>query len=119
MQAADVRDAIVKFIYGKLFDWIVEKINRQIRHDDETEHFIGVLDIFGFEQFQHNSFEQLCINFTNETLQQHFNNYVFKVEQAEYQKEGIDWTNISFPDNQDCLDLIQGTIRYCSCHHWV
>lgn len=106
-RAADARDALVKQIYGKMFDWIVARVNDSIRNDSVTASFIGVLDIFGFESFVHNSFEQLCINYTNEQLQQYFNNFVFKLEQEEYGREGIPWKEIDFPDNQDCLDLIE------------
>jgi len=102
------RDALAKAIYGRIFDWIVTTINYSIHVDPSTVRAdIGVLDIFGFECFVLNSFEQLCINYTNETLQQQFNQYVFKLEQIEYDKEKIEWSFISFPDNQDCLDLIE------------
>ena len=107
-QASDARDALVKTLYSKVFLWIVAKINRSIEVDRKMVRAdIGVLDIFGFECFKHNSFEQLCINYTNETLQQQFNQFVFKLEQAEYQKEQINWSFVEFPDNQDCLDLIE------------
>jgi len=107
-QASDARDALAKALYGKIFDWIVATINRSIQVEKkQVRADIGVLDIFGFECFKLNSFEQLCINYTNETLQQQFNQFVFKMEQAEYQKEKIEWSFIEFPDNQDCLDLIE------------
>ncbi|CAM9199076.1 unnamed protein product, partial [Ectocarpus fasciculatus] len=107
-QASDARDAVVKALYSKVFLWIVAKINKSIEVDRKTVRAdIGVLDIFGFECFKHNSFEQLCINYTNETLQQQFNQFVFKLEQAEYQREQINWSFVEFPDNQDCLDLIE------------
>lgn len=101
------RDALAKTIYSRLFDWIVEKINNSIGQDPNSKSLIGVLDIYGFESFKHNSFEQFCINFTNEKLQQHFNQHVFKMEQEEYTKEAINWSYIEFVDNQDVLDLIE------------
>ncbi|KAH6828513.1 myosin family protein with Dil [Perilla frutescens var. hirtella] len=101
------RDALAKTIYSRLFDWIVEKINTSIGQDPHAKAIIGVLDIYGFESFKHNSFEQFCINFTNEKLQQHFNQHVFKMEQEDYEKEQIDWSYIEFVDNQDVLDLIE------------
>lgn len=101
------RDALAKTVYSRLFDWIVEKINRSIGQDPNSKSLIGVLDIYGFESFKQNSFEQFCINFTNEKLQQHFNQHVFKMEQEEYTKEEIDWSYIEFVDNQDVLDLIE------------
>ncbi|RYG64620.1 hypothetical protein EON64_13595, partial [archaeon] len=108
MQASDARDALSKAIYGKLFDWIVSTINICMAVDQtNVRASIGVLDIFGFESFLVNSFEQLCINYTNETLQQQFNQYVFKMEQAEYEREKIDWRFVAFPDNKDTLDLIE------------
>ncbi|KAK8619581.1 hypothetical protein V6N13_135863 [Hibiscus sabdariffa] len=105
--AALSRDALAKIVYSKLFDWLVEKINISIGQDLESAFLIGVLDIYGFESFKTNSFEQFCINLTNEKLQQHFNQHVFKMEQEEYKKEEIDWSYIEFVDNQDILDLIE------------
>ncbi|KAJ8485783.1 hypothetical protein OPV22_018268 [Ensete ventricosum] len=101
------RDGLAKTIYSRLFDWIVDKINVSIGQDPNSKSLIGVLDIYGFESFKTNSFEQFCINFTNEKLQQHFNQHVFKMEQEEYTKEQIDWSYIEFVDNQDVLDLIE------------
>mmetsp|Transcript_2860 Transcript_2860/g.5360 ORF Transcript_2860/g.5360 Transcript_2860/m.5360 type:complete len:2050 (+) Transcript_2860:305-6454(+) len=107
-QAIKAREALIKAVYGGAFDYIVEKVNKSIHKskDSKSGASIGVLDIFGFETFASNNFEQLCINYTNEALQQQFNKYVFKLEQLEYEKEGILWKYISFPDNQDVLDLI-------------
>ncbi|CAN1217160.1 XI-I [Linum perenne] len=101
------RDALAKTVYAKLFDWLVGKINRSVGQDLTSQMQIGVLDIYGFECFKNNSFEQFCINFANEKLQQHFNEHVFKMEQEEYRKEEINWSYIEFIDNQDVLDLIE------------
>ncbi|XP_010650198.2 myosin-6 isoform X1 [Vitis vinifera] len=105
--AAVSRDALAKIVYSRLFDWIVDKINNSIGQDPDSKVLIGVLDIYGFESFKTNSFEQFCINLTNEKLQQHFNQHVFKMEQEEYTKEEIDWSYIDYVDNQDILDLIE------------
>ncbi|KAK4785846.1 hypothetical protein SAY86_002535 [Trapa natans] len=105
--AVGSRDALAKTIYSRLFDWLVDKINISIGQDPNSKTLIGVLDIYGFESFKFNSFEQFCINFTNEKLQQHFNQHVFKMEQEEYTKEEINWSYIEFVDNQDVLDLIE------------
>ncbi|KAH3808622.1 hypothetical protein DPMN_136979 [Dreissena polymorpha] len=109
-QSMDVRDAFVKGIYGRMFIWIVEKINTAIfKPKTDPKHYrssIGVLDIFGFESFDVNSFEQLCINYANENLQQFFVQHIFKLEQEEYDNEGINWQHIEFVDNQEALDLI-------------
>jgi myosin-7 len=109
-QSKDVRDAFAKGIYGRLFFHIVKKINAAIfRPDPRTAHdrnSIGVLDIFGFENFDSNSFEQFCINFANENLQQFFVQHIFKLEQEEYNLEAINWHHIEFVDNQEALDLI-------------
>ncbi|KAB1219847.1 Myosin-15 [Morella rubra] len=101
------RDALAKTVYARLFDWLVDKINRSVGQDLNSRLQIGVLDIYGFECFKDNSFEQFCINFANEKLQQHFNEHVFKMEQEEYSKEEINWSYIEFIDNQDVLDLIE------------
>ncbi|KAF8402043.1 hypothetical protein HHK36_012995 [Tetracentron sinense] len=105
--AAVSRDALAKIVYSRLFDWLVNKINCSIGQDPNSKVLIGVLDIYGFESFKTNSFEQFCINLTNEKLQQHFNQHVFKMEQEEYTKEEIDWSYIEFIDNKDVLDLIE------------
>ncbi|KAK4388062.1 Myosin-7 [Sesamum angolense] len=105
--AAISRDGLAKILYSRLFDWLVNKINHSIGQDPDSKFLIGVLDIYGFESFKTNSFEQFCINLTNEKLQQHFNQHVFKMEQEEYSKEEIDWSYIEFVDNQDILDLIE------------
>ncbi|XP_070801042.1 unconventional myosin-VIIb [Pituophis catenifer annectens] len=110
-QAADVRDAFVKGIYGFLFIWIVNKINDAIcgpSSPDEKKMYksIGLLDIFGFENFNTNSFEQFCINFANEHLQQFFVLHIFKLEQEEYLAEQISWNHIDFKDNCAALEVI-------------
>uniref|UniRef100_M4B5D7 Myosin-like protein n=1 Tax=Hyaloperonospora arabidopsidis (strain Emoy2) TaxID=559515 RepID=M4B5D7_HYAAE len=105
--AENVRDALARFLYGKLFDWLVCRINDIVENDTRGVPFIGLLDIFGFEDLEHNSFEQLCINYANETLQQHFNLTVLRMEQETYEKEEIQWSFINFPDNGPCIDLIQ------------
>lgn len=126
------RDAMLKYIYECLFNWLVALINISLKtkdgYNDETPqcaipkspstkksildqpqnpHFIGVLDIYGFENFKTNSFEQFCINYANEVLQQQYNQHVFKLEQEEYIREGIDWTFIEYSDNQPVIDVIE------------
>ncbi|KAJ5179629.1 hypothetical protein N7492_002839 [Penicillium capsulatum] len=116
-QALVVRDSVAKFIYSSLFDWLVDKINRGLATDEvlnRVKTFIGVLDIYGFEHFAKNSFEQFCINYANEKLQQEFNQHVFKLEQEEYVREEIDWTFIDFSDNQPCIDLIEAKLGILS-----
>lgn len=105
--ADDNRDSLSKTLYSRMFDWLVDCVNKSIGQDPSAATLIGVLDIYGFEQFQQNDFEQLCINLANEKLQQHFNQHVFKMEQAEYEKESIEWSYIEFVDNQDVLDLVE------------
>ncbi|KAL5277342.1 MYO9B family protein [Megaselia abdita] len=110
-EAIAARDALAKCLYGALFDWIVLQVNHALLNKDQTLHTgnsIGVLDIFGFEDFGvQNSFEQLCINYANEHLQYYFNLHVFKYEQNEYKREGIKWSDIEFTDNHGCLQLFE------------
>ncbi|TDH70799.1 hypothetical protein CCR75_005538 [Bremia lactucae] len=106
--AENARDALARYLYGKLFEWLVSRINEIVENEDCNVPFIGLLDIFGFEDLENNSFEQLCINFANETLQQHFNRTVLRMEQEMYEKEEIQWSFINFPDNGPCIELIQG-----------
>lgn len=106
-QATETRDAFVKAIYGSMFVYIVQKINQVIKPQKAiSDRYIGVLDIFGFENFENNSFEQLCINLANENLQQFFVHHIFKLEQEQYTNEGVDWKQIKFVDNQSILDVM-------------
>jgi len=107
VDAVACRDALAKILYSKLFDWLLAQINHNIHRPDSAT-FMGILDIFGFENFKRNSFEQFCINFANERLQHFFNHHIFKMEQEEYDREKIDWSSIDFKDNQKCIDLIEG-----------
>ncbi|KAG5241664.1 myosin [Salix suchowensis] len=107
-QAIDTRDALAKSIYSSLFDWLVEQVNKSLAVGKRrTGRSISILDIYGFESFERNSFEQFCINYANERLQQHFNRHLFKLEQEEYIQDGIDWAKVEFEDNQDCLNLFE------------
>uniref|UniRef100_A0A3B4G0U5 Myosin motor domain-containing protein n=1 Tax=Pundamilia nyererei TaxID=303518 RepID=A0A3B4G0U5_9CICH len=100
--------ALAKSVYEKMFLWMVVRINQSLDTKQPRQYFIGVLDIAGFEIFDFNTFEQMCINFTNEKLQQFFNHHMFVLEQEEYKKEGIDWEFIDFGmDLQACIDLIE------------
>ncbi|KAG7461238.1 hypothetical protein MATL_G00207930 [Megalops atlanticus] len=100
--------ALAKAVYEKMFNWMVVRINQSLETKQQRQYFIGVLDIAGFEIFDFNTFEQLCINFTNEKLQQFFNHHMFVLEQEEYKKEGIEWEFIDFGmDLQACIDLIE------------
>ncbi|UYV66622.1 unc-54 [Cordylochernes scorpioides] len=100
--------AMAKAMFDRLFKWLVKRVNETLDTQQKRQHFIGVLDIAGFEIFDFNSFEQLCINFTNEKLQQFFNHHMFVLEQEEYKREGIEWTFIDFGlDLQACIELIE------------
>uniref|UniRef100_A0A8C8E9B8 Myosin IXA n=1 Tax=Otus sunia TaxID=257818 RepID=A0A8C8E9B8_9STRI len=110
-EAVTVRNSMAKSLYSALFDWIVFRINHALLNSKDMEEStktlsIGVLDIFGFEDYENNSFEQFCINFANERLQHYFNQHIFKLEQEEYRAEGISWHNIDYIDNSSCINLI-------------
>ncbi|XP_074421498.1 unconventional myosin-Vb-like isoform X1 [Larus michahellis] len=109
-QALDSRDALAKHMYGQVFRWMVSRVNRALRSLEGHHTSIGILDIYGFEMFELNSFEQFCINYANEKLQQLFNLHVFKLEQEEYVAEEIPWVFIDFCDNQPCIELIEGRL---------
>ncbi|TKS74467.1 Unconventional myosin-Va [Collichthys lucidus] len=110
-QALEARDALAKHIYGQLFTWTVQRLNSALRTQrGQARSFIGVLDIYGFETFDRNSFEQFCINYANEKLQQQFNRHVFHLEQEEYIREELAWSRIEFSDNQQCINLIEGQL---------
>lgn len=112
--AEDKRDALAKMTYSSIFLWLVKSINQtltvpaKLKSPDDKIGFIGVLDIYGFETFEVNGYEQLLINYCNEKLQRHFNKHLFEVEQTLYSSEGVDWTYITFNDNRPCLELIEG-----------
>ncbi|XP_062952216.1 unconventional myosin-VI isoform X1 [Cynocephalus volans] len=108
-QANSARDALAKTVYSHLFDHVVNRVN-QCFPFETSSYFIGVLDIAGFEYFEHNSFEQFCINYCNEKLQQFFNERILKEEQELYQKEGLGVNEVHYVDNQDCIDLIEGKL---------
>ncbi|KAF2905235.1 hypothetical protein ILUMI_00959 [Ignelater luminosus] len=106
--AVYARDALAKAIYDRLFTWLVQRLNRSLQSEDARKYkAMGILDIYGFEIFQKNSFEQLCINFCNEKLQQLFIELTLKSEQEEYLKEGIEWQNVDYFDNKVICDLIE------------
>jgi myosin-6 len=106
-EAQNARDALAKAIYSKLFDHLVTKIVNKSIPFSQSAYYIGVLDIAGFEYFRMNSFEQFCINYCNEKLQQFFNERILKEEQSIYSKEGLGLRQIEFVDNQDCIDLLE------------
>lgn len=106
-QAASLRDALAKTIYERIFDYLVVKVNESMAYSGNSR-VIGVLDIYGFEVFDRNSFEQFCINYVNERLQQIFIDLTVRGEQREYSDEGVKWKEISFFDNKPVCDLIDG-----------
>ncbi|XP_046874270.1 unconventional myosin-VI-like [Hypomesus transpacificus] len=108
-QANNARDALAKAVYSCLFDHVVKRVN-QCFPFQTSSNFIGVLDIAGFEYFEHNSFEQFCINYCNEKLQQFFNERILKEEQELYQKEGLGVNEVHYVDNQDCIDLVEAKL---------
>ena len=112
-QAADATDALGKAVYGRNFNWLVSRINALIdpkgsgtAHTNAAGGFIGILDIFGFESFKVNSFEQLCINYANEVLQNQFNADVFRQQQREYEAEGVPWQHVDYQDNAAMLEML-------------
>uniref|UniRef100_A0A672I4D5 Unconventional myosin-VI n=1 Tax=Salarias fasciatus TaxID=181472 RepID=A0A672I4D5_SALFA len=108
-QANNARDALAKAVYSRLFDHVVKRVN-QCFPFQTSSNFIGVLDIAGFEYFEHNSFEQFCINYCNEKLQQFFNERILKEEQELYQREGLGVSEVHYVDNQDCIDLVEARL---------
>ena len=104
----EARESLIMKLYSRLFEYIVQTVNDNISLSGNDNQFIGILDIFGFESLETNSFEQLCINYANETLQNQFNKYSLEQEQKEYELEGIKWDYITFTDNIECIQLLSG-----------
>ncbi|XP_070591395.1 unconventional myosin-XIX [Erythrolamprus reginae] len=103
------RDCLAKVIYARIFDWLVSVINESICASNSVwNNFIGLLDVYGFETFEENHLEQLCINYANEKLQQHFVSHFLKAQQEEYAEEGLEWSFVNYQNNQTCLDAIEG-----------
>ena len=111
-KAKNSRNAVAKHVYDKMFTWLISRVNSVLANPEGTRNFIGILDIFGFEIFKVNSFEQLCINFANEKLQSLFNTHIFTLEQETYRLEGIDVTSIKFRNNQPCVELIEAGAKH-------
>ncbi|XP_023274836.1 unconventional myosin-X-like, partial [Seriola lalandi dorsalis] len=105
-QAVDSRDSVAMALYSQCFSWIILKINQKVKGKENFKS-IGILDIFGFENFEVNRFEQFNINYANEKLQEYFNKHIFSLEQLEYNREGVQWDAIDWMDNAECLDLIE------------
>uniref|UniRef100_A0A8C3G4G8 Myosin X n=1 Tax=Cyclopterus lumpus TaxID=8103 RepID=A0A8C3G4G8_CYCLU len=105
-QAVDSRDSLAMALYSQCFNWIIRKLNTRIRGPEDFRS-VSILDIFGFENFEVNRFEQFNINYANEKLQEYFNKHIFSLEQLEYNKEGLVWADIHWMDNGECLDLIE------------
>ncbi|KNC80887.1 hypothetical protein SARC_06769 [Sphaeroforma arctica JP610] len=107
--AVRTRDTLAKTVYQRMFKWVLHTLNGELCVEaDDMAHYCGLLDIFGFEVFKVNDLEQMCINYANESLQNFFNNFVFKMEQLEYRNENVKVKAVNFTDNQDCLDMIAG-----------
>ncbi|KAJ0765749.1 putative myosin ATPase [Helianthus annuus] len=107
-QATDKRNTLANFVYESLFNWLIEEVNTSLKGNTQhTRHTISILDTYGFESLQRNSLQQLFINYADERLQQHFIRHLCKLEQEEYELEGIHWKKVEFEDNQECLDLFE------------
>lgn len=114
-QSTHVRDSVAKLVYKKAFDWITGRLNgvlQKFKGPETVAHInVGILDVFGFDAFESNGLEQLCINYANETLQQLFNQHMFKLEMIEYERENIPFQSVEYPDNQKSIDVIHSLFK--------